>query len=155
MSLWLGEAPHRPAFRDDKERREAWLHHRDELLARFGARGRRPAGWWDYEAPIKYPGHDYESAALYEAGLLTEAEAAELVRHWREEFDRAQEPGFAHCIGHRRRGDTFASFLTGIAAQRAHYKWAGIPRALVRQWTTALNRPPRRRELDVRPRSDS
>jgi hypothetical protein len=51
-------------------------------------------------------------------GLLFDNERAELLTRWREEFDRAQEPGFAHCIGHAKPGDTFATWLSGKAAKR-------------------------------------
>ena len=141
MSLEFGDHPCRPpAFRSNDERREAWLRHRERLLASC-LYGRRPAGWWDYEAPIPRPrDQDYEQAALYEAGLLTEIERADLLARWREEFERAQEAGFVHCIGHADPGDTFASWLQGNAAKRAHYRWAGIPRELIRAWTLERRR---------------
>ena len=120
MALWLGELPGRPAFCNEEERRELWFRHRDRLLARCGP-GRRPAGWWIYESPIRHPNnHDYESAALYEAGLLTKEESVQVVARWRDQFERAQRPGFEHCIGHAKPGDTFATWLKGMAAKRAH-----------------------------------
>jgi hypothetical protein len=140
MGLWLGEIPGRPAFRSEAERRELWLRHRDRMLARCGP-GRRPAGWWLYESPIRRPtNHDYESAALYEAGLLTEEESVQVVARWRKHFEQAQVPDFAHCIGHAKPGDTFASWLYGTTAKRAHYRWAGIPRLLVLKWTMERKR---------------
>jgi len=141
MSLWLGEAAHRPpAFRDDAERRELWFRHRDRLLALFGHHGRRPIAWWEFEAPIPWPSYDNQEAALFEVGLLSDAERNALLAEWRRQFERAQEPGFVHCIGHLRPSDTFASWLKGAAAKRAHYAWAGIPRSLVREWTAARRR---------------
>src|SRR6516164_5817645 len=65
---------------------------------------------------------------------------AELEARWREYFDQAQEPGFTHCIGHAKAGDTFASWLEGAAAKRAHYRWAGIPHELIRKWTAECRR---------------
>ena len=140
MALWLGELRGRPAFCNEEERRELWFRHRDRLLALCGP-GRRPAGWWLYESPIRRPtNHDYESAALYEAGLLTKEESVQVVAMWREQFERAQAPDFAHCIGHAKPGDTFASWLYGTAAKRAHYRWAGIPHSLVRKWAVKRRR---------------
>jgi hypothetical protein len=111
------------------------MRHRDHFL-RYCRYGQRPQAWWDYEAPIPYPrDHDYRQAALWEAGLLSDQERNDLEAQWREHFEKAQEPGFQYCIGHRKKGDTFASWLKGRAARRAHYKWAGIPHELLRQWT--------------------
>lgn len=140
MDLEWGRDTNRPAFRSDNERREAWARNRDYLLRRW-QRGRRPEAWWSYAAPIRYPrDHDYEAAALWDAGLLSETESAELVALWREYFDQAQEPRFEHCIGHAKEGDTFASWLEGAAAKHAHYKWAGIPRELIRKWSAERRR---------------
>ena len=132
MSLIYGERPHRPGFASAQERKAAWFAHRDELLVHCRA-GRRPAGWWDYESPARRPrDHDYEEAALFEAGLFTAGEVAELMTCWRERFKQAQRPGFAYCIGRAEPGDSFASWLDGAAARKAHYRRAGIPRALIR-----------------------
>jgi hypothetical protein len=106
----------------------------------FGQSGRRPLAWWEFEAPIPYPGYDDEEAALYEAGLLGEQEAAMQVQQWRIAFDRAQAPGFAFCLGHRKPSDMFASWLEGAAAKRAHYRWAGIPRSLLKKWIAERRR---------------
>jgi hypothetical protein len=140
MSLRYGEMPHRPGFASEEERRAAWFHHRDHLLQHCRW-GKRPAAWWDYECPIRRPrDHDYEEAALFEAGLLTETEVAELTKLWRERFEQAQRPDFAYCIGHANPGDTFASWLHGEPAKRAHLKWAGVPRSLIRKWTAQRRR---------------
>jgi hypothetical protein len=135
LSLEYGEAAHRPTFASDTERQAAWARHRNHLMRRW-RHGWRSQAWWDYEAPIPLPrDQEYEKAALWEANLLSDAERAELEACWREEFERAQEPAFQHCIGHKKQGDTFATWLSGVAAKRAHYKWAGIPRELIRRWT--------------------
>jgi hypothetical protein len=78
---------------------------------------------------------EYETAALWEAGLLDEKEVAEAEASWREHFKRAHEPSFQYCIGHAKPGDTFATWIKGAEARRAHYRWAGIPKALIRKWT--------------------
>jgi hypothetical protein len=156
MSLRYGELTGCPGFASAEERKAAWFAHRDELL-RHCRGGKRPSGWWDYECPIPYPrDRDYAEAALYEAELLTEGEVAELTAHWRKEFERAQDPRFMHCIGHAKPGDTFATWLKGAAARRAHYRWAGIPRDLLKRWMRERRRRSRTiRELEaVRPRID-
>jgi hypothetical protein len=114
------------------EHRDAWVRNRDRLLPGY-RHGRRPAAWWRFESPIKYPGYDREQSTLYAAGLLTEEESAELVGWWSEQYTRAQDPNFFYCRGP---GD----ILKGAIARREHYKWADIPRALLRQWTLEYRR---------------
>jgi hypothetical protein len=132
MDLWLGPSPYlAPAFDSDEQRRAVWFRHRARLMENHGSRGRRPAAWWRYEAgDLRYPGYDLERSTLYEANVLAEAERAELLRYWREQFDRASAPGFFHCEGPGR-------FLHGAAARRAHCRWADIPPALVEAWSAA------------------
>jgi hypothetical protein len=128
------------AFRDEDEHRDAWIRNRDRLLAWY-RHGRRPAAWWQFEAgDLRYPGHDRERSMLYEAGLLGEEERVELVAHWRARFVQAQQPGFMFCIGHAKSGDTFATWLEGEAAKKAHYAWSGIPKKLLKEWTRARRR---------------
>jgi len=141
MSLeWGVDRGRPPPFPNDAARREAWLRCRDYFLARCKD-GWRPAAWWDYESPIPRPSdHDYEKATLWEASLLTNEERAELEQAWHEYFEQAQRPGFQHCIGHAKPGDTFATWYTGARARAAHYRWAGIPRELIKKWTEARQR---------------
>jgi hypothetical protein len=113
---------------------ERWERHRDLMMARAVA-GRRPEEWWEYEAPIPRPrDSEDEAPVLYEAGLLSAAEIAELMPRWREHYDKANKPDFCFCIGHAKPGDTFASWLEGAAARRAHYRWSGIPREIIKKW---------------------
>ena len=56
---------------------------------------------------------------------------------WREEFERAQAPGFTFCIGERGDGRG-AQWLTGQAAREAHYAWADVPRSLIAKWTKEI-----------------
>jgi hypothetical protein len=122
------------AFPDEAAVQEAWAANRERILSSYNW-GRRPWAWWAYDSTIPYPRDpDYAEARLYESGQLSEEERAQLVARWREHFDKAQEPGFSYCIGHLRPGDSFATWLEGPAAQRALYKWAGIPRTLLREW---------------------
>jgi hypothetical protein len=128
QELWLGAGANGSVFQAEDERREAWLKHKDRLMELWGKGGRRPLAWWLYEAgDLDYPGYDFERSVLFEAGLLTETEQAELVTCWRHEFDRACAPDFFICLGPGR-------FLEGEEAREAHCRWADIPAALVEQW---------------------
>ena len=135
MALWMGEAPHKPAFHDEEEAREAWFCHRDRLLAALGKYGRRPMAWWHFEARVAWPGRDREQSVLFEAAVLTEEEAAELVAFWRQQFERAQRPDFFFCEGPGR-------FFSGAAARRRHYAWADIPDRLVKEWRRRIGHRP-------------
>ena len=139
MTLRYGEDPRWDAFQSEAEHREAWARNRDHLLARY-QHGRRPAAWWRFEASIPFPGYDHEQAALFEADLLHEDERAELEREWRRAFEQARAPGFMFCAGFAKPSDTTATWLEGEAAERAHLKWAGVPRALIRKWTAERKR---------------
>ena len=132
MALWLGHPP--DAFEDEQEARDLWERHCDRLMEMFATHGRRPLAWWRYDSPIPYPGQDLERSALYEAGLLGEQEREQLVAEWREEFERAQVPGFSFCVGMLIGGG--ARWLSGQAAREALYAWADIPASLIEQWCT-------------------
>jgi hypothetical protein len=90
QELWLGAGANGSVFQDESERHAAWLKHRDRLMELWGAHGRRQLAWWCYEAPADLD-YDYscEQSTLYEAGLLSETEMAELTVRWKYEFDRA------------------------------------------------------------------
>jgi len=119
---------------------ERWLKHKDWIMASTRA-GSRPEEWWAYEKQMPRP-RDLgdERITLFEMAELTETELAELIPEWRECYDKASKPGFAHCIGHAKPGDTYATWLTGEAAKRAEYRWAGIPPALVKKWEAERRR---------------
>ena len=138
MTLLYGPDPRWDAFRTEEEHRDAWLRNRDRLLA-WHRHGHRPMAWWHFESPIPFLGYDREQAVLFEAGLLGEEESATLVTEWRREFERAQASDFWVCQGPGR-------FLHGKEARRAYYRWAGIPRDLLKRWT----RERRRRSRTVR-----
>jgi hypothetical protein len=108
-----------------------WRKHRETMM-KWAHPGHRPREWWNYE--LQKPVPSRETIWLFEHDELTEAELAELMPHWREKFERAQEPGFAYCIGHAKPDDTFASWLEGAAARRAHYRFWEIPLAILKQW---------------------
>jgi hypothetical protein len=138
MSLELGDAKGETVFDNDQERREAWERNRDHLMARCSD-GSRPDAWWHYDAPAlgvrRPPRPEYEKAALWEAGQLTPEEATTLEREWRAHFDHANSPNFfGFCTGYDRERHC-AIWVKGEAARKAHYKWAGIPRTLIKRWT--------------------
>jgi len=139
MSLTYGDLVGRPAFPSDEARRAAWLRHRDSLL-RYCAAGQRPRAWWDYESPAQPRDFNYAAATLYENDLLGEEELRQLMARWREEFEKAQVPGFRYCAGFVNRCDATATWLKGAAARRARFKWAGIPRELLKEWTAERRR---------------
>jgi len=79
-----------PADWSERQRREAWRQHREELMTRYGP-GRRPAAWWDYDAdpdaPAWAPDIDrrtFEVAQLrcVAAHDMDAEEAAAFVREW-------------------------------------------------------------------------
>ena len=152
MSLELGFDPGYGAYSTWEEYRAVWELHRARFMTRFDW-GIRPQAWWDLEAPklgVQQPReYEYEKATLWENGLLTPAEIVQLEKHWREHFDHANEPGwYGHCIGHAKKGDTFATWLHGEDGRRAHYKWAGIPHALIKKWTAHKRRAKTIRKLE-------
>jgi hypothetical protein len=119
------------AFRDEDECRAAWTCNRDRLLAGYPP-GRRPIAWWRFEVRVAYPGYDREPVVLYESEFIGAEERAALERGWCREFARAHGPHFFHCEAGR--------ILKGAAGRRAHYRWAGIPRDLLKRWTRERRR---------------
>jgi hypothetical protein len=101
-----------PLFSSDDEAREAWILNRPRLMSLFAFGGRRPLGWWKFEAPFAYPGFNREKSALWEANLLGAAERRALEASWREEFSKSLEPNFTF------RGRE-GHYLTGRAAHIA------------------------------------
>jgi hypothetical protein len=129
QELWLGPNPAGSFFRSEREARETWNRHRDFLMEQYGSHGRRPLAWWVFEAgDLRHPGYDLERSTLFQACLLTEAERAELLTYWREQFDRANAPDFSYRDGS-------GKLLEGEAARRAHYRGADIPPMLVAVWS--------------------
>jgi hypothetical protein len=108
---------------------ERWRRHRARLMAETPA-GTRPEEWWQHERGTAPP--DNEAAALHAMGELTEPELAALMPEWRAQYERAQDPAFAHCAGSR--------WLKGAAARRAHYRWVGIPREILERWDAERRR---------------
>jgi hypothetical protein len=67
-------------FKSEEERREAWIDHRDELLAKCWG-GRRPGAFWHYDRPdidsqrIK---DEEDVQLLYRMNMLTEVDIEQL-----------------------------------------------------------------------------
>jgi hypothetical protein len=129
--MWYGPDPdpgHASAFETVERARRYWADNRARLMPILAVDGRRPWGWWAFEADApRHPGYDRERSTLYEAGLLGAEEAAELLADWRHEFDRANGADFFCCVGGKN--------LRGAAARHEHFKWADIPPALVEAWS--------------------
>jgi hypothetical protein len=80
LELWLGPDERRGSlFSTAQELREAWARHKDRLMEWWGSNCRRPAAWWEFEAPdgLEFPGLDHESRVLYEHNLLSPQERIE------------------------------------------------------------------------------
>jgi hypothetical protein len=124
MAFWLGEGPldNPQPFASPAARKAAWLRHRHRLIGTLpSSPGRRPLAYWQYDAPIRWPGYDGERSALYEAGLLGEEEKAALEAEWRREFD-------------------FAQRLPAGDRRFQHYVDVDIPEELARRWTRAATK---------------
>jgi len=120
QELWLGPGE-RSLFDSREELEQAWHKHRTEIMRLRGSHGRRPMGWWEFDAgDLKHPGYDRERSTLWRAGVLTADEKAELERGWRAEFD--------------------AAWKRDARARREHYRWADIPAELVKTWTAERRR---------------
>jgi hypothetical protein len=126
QELQLGPSPHLGSrFRTREELRAAWEASREELLRRAQP-GRRPQAYYEFEWEGARPPYDLERSTLWRLGLVSEAERTVLETEWREEFDRAQAPGFVEYEN--------SGIVTGARARRLYYAWADIPRELQRRW---------------------
>jgi hypothetical protein len=120
--LWLGPNPEMGScFRDRAELVAAWEKYGPEAMARWGHGGRRPQGWWEFEAPPDlHRVYATERSTLYERGLLGIDEAAQLEREWRQGFDQAQK--------------------LSDAEREQHYREIDLPASLRRRWSAAERR---------------
>jgi hypothetical protein len=134
FSLTVGADVYPKAFGSDAERRQAWAQWREHMLStcRYG---KRPAAWWNYEAPFAPPADRHlKPAMLFASKLLPPREAKQLHDYWRARYEQAYEngEGFVHCLGPD-------EWLHGDAARRAHFRMYGILPALVEQWEQERN----------------
>jgi len=122
QELWLGAHPTTGScFCTREELVAAWAAGRAVVMRLWGSHGRRPMGWWEFEAgELEHPGYDRERSYLYEHNVLSDAERAELVAAWREAFDQA-------------RGKS-------AKERREAYEFADIPNELIERWQGARRR---------------
>jgi hypothetical protein len=129
-----------PVFETDEDYQVAWLLHRDEVLT--SNPGRRPAAWWQLEAPVGLKKPSYsgdETILLYERGLLTKDEIDQLMPFWREWYNKAQAPDYSYYA-------SGGKWLDGDEARKARYRWAGMPTDIVKRFDAdrAMVLPPGR-----------
>jgi len=125
QELWLGPAPGGSLFRDRQELEGAWAQGRAVVMRLWGSHGRRPAGWWEFNAgDLEHPGYFRERSYLYEHNVLGQQERVELEAAWKTAFDAAR----------------------GMDARerREHLAHHDVPDELIREWTAARKR--RRRQ---------
>jgi hypothetical protein len=134
MELTIGPPVRGSCFRDQQSLRAAWETARAELLQRSQP-GRRPQGWWQFDSgDLQYPGEHLERSTLWRLGLLDEGEKRQLEAEWLHEFNYAQAPDFSVPRPWPHEA------LEGHRARREHYRWADIPRELVKTWRVERRR---------------
>jgi hypothetical protein len=123
QELWIGPPAGGSQFPDRAALEAAWMRLRSFVMAEYARLGRRPMGWWEFEAPslgLKYPADEREQSYLFEANILPENERADLLAHWKVEFGRG--------------------YLSDAKSRREHFRDADIPRSLIKMWTTERQR---------------
>ena len=131
LELWLGPNPNGSVFKTRQQLRKAWMRGRAQVMKMWGQDGRRPQGWWEFVAPVPFPGRDLEQSTLWRLGVFSADEKARVEARWRADFQRARDPNFSYCLGP-------AEFLIGDLARKAHYKWCDIPFELIQKWSAEL-----------------
>jgi len=135
MELWLGPGPSGSLFHSREQLVQAWQTHQDEIMRRFGRSGRRPAAFYEFVWDGPRPSYYTEKSVLWRAGVLSEEERIEVETEWAMEFERTFKPDFFFHDGRE--------VLHGVAARRAHYRWADIPDELIEAWEREGRRPKR------------
>jgi hypothetical protein len=123
-------------FGSRQELEDAWQRARERLMVSLSP-GRRPQAYYEFEYPDPRPPYDLERSTLWRKDLLSADEKAVLEAEWREEFEKAQAPDFTLHDGSD-------EILVGDCARTAYYRWADIPRELIKRWTAARRRRERR-----------
>jgi hypothetical protein len=72
---------------------------------------------------------------------LSEAELAQLMPRWREDYEKANEPRFGYCTG-QLPGTYSAHWVYGAEARHRFFRWAGIPREIVKRFDAERQTPP-------------
>ena len=125
QELWLGAHPTTGScFRSREELVAAWQAGRAVVMRLWGSHGRRPRGWWEFEAgDLKHPGYFRERSVLWRANVLGPEEKLEVEREWRADFDAARK--------------------MGAQERREHHEHCDIPTELIREWTAERRHRPR------------
>lgn len=120
MELWLGPGHNGSHFDSREALQAAWETNRDELMARWGSHGRRPAAFYEFEFDGVRPSYATERSTLWRIGLLSAEERSELEAEWAQAFAQAR----------------------GMDARerREHYEHHDIPSELVTAWTATRRR---------------
>ena len=145
--LRYSDLPSRPAFANRRGAAQGRLvlSPRPAVAGIVAAASVRPDGG-SLKARSRTRGRDYAAAALHEAGLLTASEVTELAARWRGISSGRRTRDLRICVGFAKPGDTVATWIQGKAARKALYRWSGIPKELIQEWT----RERRRRDKTLR-----
>jgi hypothetical protein len=96
LELWLGPNESRGSvFADADELRQAWLRHRDKVMALWGSNCRRPQAWWEF-SDWEFPGYDAEPAFLFKHDLLSPEER---IRYETQRESQKKSPAAAIAEG--------------------------------------------------------
>ena len=122
QELWLGSHPTTGScFRTREELVAAWVAGRAVVMRLWGSCGRRPMGWWQFDAgDLEYPGYYCEKSFLWQHGILGPEERLAVEAEWQRDFNAAR----------------------GMSARerRAHYEHCDIPSELIEKWTLERKR---------------
>ena len=102
--LWLGPSHNGSLFDSPEALRAAWDRGRDVVMRLWARDGKRPMGWWEFEAAalgLEFLGLDRQEQYLFERGALEEAETTELLRIWRRDFERGQKADIPPALRRR------------------------------------------------------
>jgi hypothetical protein len=124
ISLTLGERPDRQAFDSDEDRRAAWEQHREAELASINL-GRRPAAWWDYDAPARRDHNMNSMLQLFRLGELRGDELQYAMRHWADWAEKARKLHYVLGPG---------NIVTASPEAEERWRaWAGVPDEMFRE----------------------
>jgi len=120
QELWLGAHPTTGShFRSREELVAAWEAGRAVTMRLWGSHGRRPMGWWEFEAgDLEHPGYFHERSYLYERNVLSQQERTELEAEWRRAFDAVKGEGASERREHYEHHDIPAELITAWSAER-------------------------------------
>ena len=114
------------AFASDADRHAAWAQWREYMYGDVppADQMRRVVG---LRGADRSTARSSLSEVLFAANLLSPRERKQLRRLWRAQYEEAYAEGFVHCLGP-------SQWLHGDAARDAHFRWYGIPSALIDEW---------------------